>query len=367
MRRPVSIGSIAFDATLWDEPTTGIGLYTRCLAGALEARGVTLEKLGARDSGDHPRGHGGRTAWTLARLPKLLERSRPALYHALGNFNLPLTRVPGTAYVLTVLDLIPLIMPDTVSAKFRWQFRLWLSRSLLLADQVVCISARTRDDLLERFPEVASRAVVVPIGVDHVNAPVLDATSADYLRSLALPKDYVLYAGSLDVRKNVDLVLDAMERLRAQGRPASLVLAGQSWFGSGRVESRIARLRAEGHDIRPLGYQAEPVFYELMRRAALFVFPSRYEGFGLPPLEAMRLGTPAIVSTAGSLPEVCGDAALAVRPDDAEGLAESIHRLLCSPEERKAFAERGRARAAEFTWKRTADGTLAAYEAALRR
>ncbi|NTX55065.1 glycosyltransferase family 1 protein [Myxococcus sp. CA039A] len=367
MRRTVSTGPIAFDATLWDEPTTGIGLYTRCLAGALEAKGVRLEKLGARGSGDHPRGDSGRTAWTLARLPRVLERSKPALYHALGNFNLPLTRIPGTAYVLTVLDLIPLIMPDTVSAKFRWQFRLWLSRSLMLADRVVCISERTRQDLLERFPEVESRAVVVPIGVDHVHAPVLDATSVDFLRALALPKDFVLYAGSLDVRKNVDLVLDAMERLNAQGRPASLVLAGQSWFGSGRVESRIARLRSEGLDIRPLGYQSEPVFYELMRRAALFVFPSRYEGFGLPPLEAMRLGTPAIVSTAGSLPEVCGSAALAVSPDDAEGLAEAIHRLLRSPGERGALAEKGRARAAEFTWERTAEGTLAVYEAALRR
>ncbi|MCP3098726.1 glycosyltransferase family 4 protein [Myxococcus sp. K15C18031901] len=363
----MSTGPIAFDATLWDEPTTGIGLYTRCLAGALEARGVRLEKFGARSSGDHPRGDSGRTSWTLARLPALLQRTRPPLYHALGNFNLPLTRIPGTAYVLTVLDLIPLLMPETVSAKFRWQFRLWLSRSLLLADRVVCISERTRQDLLARFPEAESRAEVVPIGVDHVHAPVLDATSEDFLRSLALPKEYVLYAGSLDVRKNVDLVLDAVERLRARGRSVPLVLAGQSWFGSGRVESRIARLRAEGHDIRPLGYQAEPVFYELMRRASVFVFPSRYEGFGLPPLEAMRLGTPAVVSTAGSLPEVCGDAAPAVRPDDAEGLAATLDRLMRSPEERRALSAKGRARAGAFTWERTAEGTLAIYEAALRR
>jgi glycosyltransferase involved in cell wall biosynthesis len=367
MRRSVSTGPIAFDATLWDEPTTGIGLYTRCLASALEALDVRLVKLGARGSGEHPRGDSGRTGWTLGRLPGVLQRLGAPLYHAHGNFNLPLTRVPGMAYVLTVHDLIPLRMPDTVSRAFRWQFRLWLSRAVLLADQVVCVSERTRDDLLARFPEAEGRTVVAYNGVDHVHAPALDATSVDFLRALCLPGEYVLYAGSLDVRKNVDLVLDALERLRARGRPVSLVLAGQSWFGSGRVERRISRLSTEGHDVRSLGYQSDAVFYELMRRAAVFVFPSRYEGFGLPPLEAMHLGTPTIVSTAGSLPEVCGDAALAVRPDDADGLAAAIDRLLRSPEERRALAERGKARAAEFTWKRTAERTLAAYEAALRR
>ncbi|MBL0695560.1 glycosyltransferase family 4 protein [Comamonas sp. JC664] len=363
----MSMGPIAYDATLWDEPTTGIGLYTRCLASSLEALGVRLTRVGANASGEAPRAKAGRTAWTLAGLPRVLQDARASLYHAHGNFNLPLVRAPGVKYVLTVHDLIPLLMPETVSAAFRWQFRLWLSRSLMVADQVVCVSERTRQDLLARHPEVEARTVVVPNGVDHVHAPELDATSKDFLRALALPKDYVLYAGSLDVRKNVDLVLDALERLRLRGRPASLVLAGQSWFGAGRVESRISRLRSEGHDVRSLGYQSDAVFYELMRRAAVFVFPSRYEGFGLPPLEAMRLGTPTIVSSAGSLPEVCGDAALSVRPDDANGLARALERLLHSPEERRALAERGIAQAAKFTWKRTAEGTLAAYEAALRR
>lgn len=366
MRRPVSTpGPIALDATLWDEPTTGIGLYTRCLAEALQAQGVRLDRMGARSSGEHPRGVQKRTAWTLATLPKRLKDSPPAVYHALSNFNLPLRRTPGTAYVLTVHDLVPLDMPDTVSTAFRWQFRLWLARSLMLADRLLCVSERTRQDLLRRFPQVEPRAVVVPNGVDHVNAGTLDAAGEDFLTALSLPKDYVLYAGSLDVRKNVALVLDAQERLRARGRPFTLVLAGQSWYGSGAVETRITRLRSEGLDVRTLGYQTPAIFYALMRRAALFVFPSRYEGFGLPPLEAMRLGTPTVVSTAGSLPEVCGDAAPAVDPDDAEGLAAVIDRLLRSPGERRALSEAGLRQAAKFTWARTAELTRAAYDAAL--
>lgn len=356
---------IALDASLWDEPTTGIGLYTRCLAEALGQQGVRVERLGARTSGEAPRGRMGRSAWVLAGLPQVLSRSQARLYHALGNFNLPLQRMPGTAYVLTVHDLIPLLLPDTVSTAFRWQFRVWLARSVRVAHAVVCVSERTREDLVERLPEAAGKAVVVHHGVEHVLGPRLDSTGEDFLRALALPERYVLYAGSLDRRKNVALVLEALERLQARGQRASLVMVGQSWYGAGPVEARLARMREHGHDIRPLGYQPEPVLYELMRRARVFVFPSLYEGFGLPPLEAMRLGTPAVVSTAGALPEVCGPAP-AVGVEDAEGLARALEHLLGSDQEHRRLAGAGLRHAERFTWARAAQQTLAVYEQALR-
>ncbi|MFY0579379.1 glycosyltransferase family 4 protein [Cystobacter fuscus] len=357
----MSIGPVAFDASLWDEPITGIGLYTHCLAEGLESRGVRLQRLGARVSGDEPRGTLGRTAYVLGRLPEALRQAGAGLYHALGNFNLPLVRTPGTPYVLTVHDLIPLLMPETVSRAYHWQFRMWLARSVRVADRILCVSECTRDDLLARHPEAEGRVAVVYNGVDHVDRHVPDAATLDFLRAQSLPSRFVLYAGSLDVRKNVGLVLDALERLKARGRAVPLVMVGQRWFGSGAVEGRVERLRAQGHDIRALGYQPESVFYELMRRASVFVFPSRYEGFGLPPLEAMRLGTPAIVSTTGATPEVCGSAAPAVRPDDAEGLAEVMDRLLRSEEERRHWAQAGARHAAAFTWARCAEETLAAY------
>ncbi|MHB8878158.1 MAG: glycosyltransferase family 4 protein [Myxococcaceae bacterium] len=312
-----------------------------------------------------PRG-GGPQPLCLGRLSAVLGRIDEPLYHAVANFNLPLTRVPGKRLVLTVHDLIPVLLPDTVSAAFRWQFRLWLSRSLLVADRVICVSRRTRDDLLARFEVNPGKVAVVYNGVDHVDrVPAPDPVSEVYLRTLALPPGFVLYAGALDARKNLGLVLEACARLKVRGRPTTLVVLGQSWFGSRAIEHRIATLRAEGLDVRPLGYQEAPLFYELMRRAGVFVFPSRYEGFGLPPLEAMRLGVPTIVSTAGSLPEVCGEGAVQVDPDDAEGLAGAIDRLLSSKRERSALAKAGRRQAALFTWKRCAQETLAVYEQAL--
>jgi glycosyltransferase involved in cell wall biosynthesis len=366
MTPPGNAQSVALDASLWDEPTTGIGLYARCLAGALEVEGWRVLKVGARRSGERPRGQGSRTAYFLGTLPETLATLEAPVFHAVCNFNLPLTRVPGKRFVLTVHDLIPELFPDTVSRAFRWQFRLWLGRSVKVADQILCVSQRTREDLLARHDVDPARVHVVHSGVDHVDqVPPPDATGLEYLRALGLPPQFVLYAGALEARKNVELVLDACERLDARGQPVTLVLAGQRWFGSGKIEARVAGLRSNGHDVRPLGYLADSLYYELMRRAAAVVFPSRYEGFGLPPLEAMRLGTPTVVSTAGAFPEICADGALAVAPDDAEALAEQISRLVSSPQERELWRGKGRKRAELFTWQAAARQTIDVYRAAL--
>ena len=170
---------------------------------------------------------------------------------------------------------------------------------------MVCVSAWTRDQLLRRHPELdPARVSMVHNGVDHVRPRSLDAVSQAWLRSLGLPERWVLFAGALDARKNLELVLDALERLGP--RAPALVLAGQRWYGSGPIEKRIGGLRATGLDIRPLGYLAEPLLWGLMAAAPVFVFPSRDEGFGLPPLEAMALGTPVVVSTAAAFPRCAG-------------------------------------------------------------
>jgi glycosyltransferase involved in cell wall biosynthesis len=358
--------AIALDASLWDDPTTGIGLYARCLSEALERLGVGVRHVGARTSGDAPRGQLGATHFTLAKLPGILAEGVEPLFHAVGNFNLPLQRIPGKRLVLTVHDLIPLLLPQTVSAAYRWQFRVWLARSIRVADRIICVSARTRADLLARYPMSPEKVAVVHHGVDHVDAvPAPDETSEVFLRTLALPQDFVLYAGSLDARKNVSRLLDATERLHRQGRSITLVLMGQRWFGSNEVEKRLASVRAAGCDVRLLEHQTAPIFYALMRRAAVFVVPSLYEGFGLPPLEAMRLGVPVIASDRGALPEICGDAAAFVSPEDPEQIAQAIDAWLRAPEERRRRAATGKRHAAAFTWERAARQTVEVYRAAL--
>ena len=127
----------------------------------------------------------------------------------------------------------------------------------------------------------------------------------------------------------------------------------------------VASLRAQGLDIRTLGYLEAPLFYALMKRAGAVVFPSRYEGFGLPPLEAMRLGVPTVVSTCGALPEVCGDGAEYVHPDDARGLASTLSRLTADATVRAKAIAAAKARAAGFEWKKAAEQTLAVYREAV--
>lgn len=334
---------IALDGTLFGRPTTGISLYARCLMRALQARGADVEAWS-------PPNGGSASLFTLTEVPKRLAAERPDVFHAVCNFNLPLVRAGGTRFVLTVHDLIPLLLPDTVSAAYRWQFRLWLARSLKVADAVICVSETTRRALLERFDVEPSRVHVVHHGADHVDqVPPPDAISVKWLDALGLG-DFVLYAGALDARKNVELVVDACVRLKVR-----LVLAGQKWFGGGAIERKIAAAREAGADIRHLGYLPDSVFYALMRRARVFAFPSRYEGFGLPPLEAMRLGVPTVVSTEGALPEVCGDGALQVPPDDAAALARAIERADA------ALARRGQQRARSFEWSRAAEATMRVY------
>ena len=354
--------SCALDATLWDEPVTGIGLYARQLYRGLTAQQVAVERWGAERSPEHPRSGLSRSLWSLGPLRSRLEQAKPSLYHAVANFNLPLTRAAGVPYVLTLHDLVPLLLPDTVSTAFRWQFRAWLSRSLLVADHVICVSEVTRRSLHEHFEVPHEKVTVIHHGVDHAleHSSTADRTTTQWLDAQG-PAPWVLYAGALDARKNVQLLLSALERLFERGRRATLVMAGQRWFGAGHIESEVARLRGRGLDIRTLGHLADPVFYAVMRRASVFVFPSRYEGFGLPPLEAMRLGVPTIVSTEGSLPEVCGSAALQVRPDDVDALAHHLEHLLDSPSARAELAARGLAQALPFTWARAVTATRAVY------
>lgn len=366
-QRPPSVElTVALDATLWDEPTTGIGRYAREVAGALGRLGVRVLRVGARRSGELPRRVRSRTLHTLAELPRLLPRSGASVFHAVGNVDLPLRRIPGVPFVLTVHDLIPLTSPDTVSWAFHWQFRLWLERSLRVADHVVCVSAWTRGQLLARHPGLDPAVVsVVHNGVDHARLAPLDGVSEAWLRSIGLPERWVLFAGALDARKNLGLLLDALERLGPDA--PTLVLAGQRWYGAGPIERRIGLLRAGGFDIRPLGFLAEPLLWTLMAAAPVFVFPSRDEGFGLPPLEAMALGTPVVVSTAAALPEVCGEAAVQVPPDDAEGLARALRRLLGDPAERARRREAGQERARAFRWDDVAAHLVEVYQGLTRR
>jgi glycosyltransferase involved in cell wall biosynthesis len=193
-----------------------------------------------------------------------------------------------------------------------------------------------------------------------------DSAAACALRALNdLPEEFVLFVGTLEPRKNVALLLDAWSLLEDRHglRPTLVIVGGKGWF----YEALEARVQALGLSsrVRFAGYVLDadlPVWYSA---ATLFVYPSLYEGFGLPPLEALACGTPAIVSDRSSLPEVVGDAGLALPPDDAQAWADAIALLLGSPDKRKAMSEAGLRQAARFSWSQTAGQTAEVYRQVL--
>lgn len=195
------------------------------------------------------------------------------------------------------------------------------------------------------------RLVAIPLGVSPATPPDA-APSLD----VAALEPYVLFVGTTERRKGIDLLVQAMERLSASHPSLTLVLAGARGDGVSQSRARI----------RELGFVDDPTLEELYRRAAVFAFPSRYEGFGLPVLEAMKFGAPVVASSGSSIPEAGGDAACYVPPEDAAALSTAIARVVDDPAFAATLRERGFARAAAMTWQATAAATLDALEGAAR-
>ncbi len=285
----------------------------------------------------------------LGQVPGDLKRVGAGLFHALANFNLPLAPPRGIRLCLTVLDLIPLTHPDSVSRAYRLQFGAWLSRSVAIADAVICISQATRTELVSRFPGV--KAVVIHLGVDHLPLPARAPP-----RSLP---PYLLYLGSLEARKRVDVLLAAYERLG--DRSLGLVLAGSSNFGSEQILKEVSRLTAAGFNVRHLGSVAAEALPGLIAGAELLCAPSEAEGFSLPPLEALALGTPVVASAIPAHLEILGDAARLVPVGNVEALCAELRRVLDDTQLRAMLRKSGVARSRGFTWARAAQLTADVY------
>jgi glycosyltransferase involved in cell wall biosynthesis len=265
---------------------------------------------------------------------------RPAhdLWHA-PYFVRPLVGVRRA--VVTTYDLIP---PFHGS---RWKWALKTRLSFRLAKRIVAISEATKEALVAQLGIARSRIDVAPLAADERFTPVR--------RLEGLPERYVLYVGTNKPHKNVDALVRAWRRLAPVD--TTLVIAG-------REDPRFPSPHERYADVaRCLGDVAEEELPALLSGALCFVFPSLHEGFGLPPLEAMACGTPVLASNRTSIPEVVGDAGLLVEPDE-EALADGLRRLLADDTLRDELRRRGLARAARFTWKRTAERTLEAWERA---
>jgi glycosyltransferase involved in cell wall biosynthesis len=245
-------------------------------------------------------------------------------------------------------------------ARTRWYWSRLVPWAARRAHAVLVPSEATRQDVITLAGVPPARVHVAPWGVPlDLGAPGL-ASTEDVKRTYGLPEAYVLYVGTVDRRKDYRTLLGALARL---GPEVALVMAGTVIAGRTDFPQTVARLGL-GARVRVLGYVPERDLAGLYRGAAVFVYPSFYEGFGLPVLEAMACGTPVVTYRTTSLPEVAGDAAILLDPPVApETLASAIARVRSDGDLARCLAERGRVRAAGFDWGRTAAVTAAVYAA----
>lgn len=286
-------------------------------------------------------------------LPRLLWRLRPDVYHATYYAVPALLPVPT---VVTIYDLIPRLFPRYwTNPALRGVINAWTAYAARRAARVLTCSHATARDLARLLPETAPKLRVVPLGVSPRPAARVDAS-----RSSDDPT--LLYVGSNKPHKNLPRLVAAFARV-APTVTGTLVVAG-AWDERYSEAVDLARRLNLDERVRFERRPSDERLDALFAAATGFVFPSLYEGFGLPVLEAMAAGLPVATSDRGSLAEVAGDAALLVDPDDEGSIADAMRRLLRDAAERSRLSAAGRAQAARFTWDRTAEETWALYEEA---
>ena len=234
-------------------------------------------------------------------------------------------------------------------------------RKIHRADRIIVISDFIRSEAIQRYGLPPEKLTTIPLGVDPEIYRVYDPQGLGPIREkYRLPESFILFVGSLEPRKNLERLLLAYQNLDESTRnEVKLVLVGFKGWENKKLVSSIREMKS---DVFYLGYAPEEDLGKIYNLARLFIYPSLYEGFGLPPLEAMACGCPVVVSNAASLPEVCGEAAYYVDPQDPNSISEGIAQVLRDDRLRHALVQKGTDRASSFTWEKSAREHLRVFE-----
>jgi glycosyltransferase involved in cell wall biosynthesis len=275
----------------------------------------------------------------------------------------------ATSRFLTVYDLVPVLFPELLTSHQVEVVHDALN-SLTPEDWVICISQSTKDDLCDHAGVDPARVFVTPLAASpQIFYPFTDADATELVRKRhgIPPGDYVLALNTLEPRKNTERIVRGFARLIQQQGIADLllVLVGAEGWHYDAIYRTISECSAASDRVILAGYVPDPDLAPLYSGAMMFVYPSLYEGFGLPPLEAMQCGTPVITSNTSSLPEVVGDAGIMVDPRDENELCQAMLKVYSRPSIRATMSSKSQARANQFSWERCTRQTIAAYRKAL--
>jgi glycosyltransferase involved in cell wall biosynthesis len=264
--------------------------------------------------------------------------------------------------IITVCDVTPLLFPGAHGRMNVWHHRFALPAILKRADRVITISECSKRDIVRLYKLPEEKVTVTMLAADPCFRPLAPGGGGALVNSI--PRPYILNVGTLEPRKNLEGLLRAFARAKKAGIPHTLVITGARGWG----ESQLAALPAElgiSDSVIFTGFVADEELPHLYANSTFFVYPSLYEGFGLPVLEAMACGTPVITANSSSIPEVAGEAALMVDPRSEAELANAMIRLAGDAAFGEDLRRRGSCRSAEFSWDRTVAETLAVYDEVL--
>jgi alpha-1,3-rhamnosyl/mannosyltransferase len=268
--------------------------------------------------------------------------------------------------VITVHDLLPLRFPSWYPARQRWLFRRAIRQAVGDAARIVVPSNAVATDLIDGTDVDRSRVSVIPEGVDPIfRRPVSEVdVAAVCARHRVRPGRFFLFVGAVSGRKNLVTALRALAAFRATGPDIPLVVAGPRGRGADEFDAEAERLGLQSA-VRVTGFVSAADLPVLLAAALALVHPSKYEGFGLTPIEAMAAGTAVLAANTGALPEVVGDAGMLLPPDDVDSWSAAMAQLSEDDDLRRSMVERGRAWSERFTWERAAEETAAVYRACI--
>ncbi len=360
---------IAVDAKLLANPGSGIGRYTTALLSHMIPMGhqwllyserpfntslVDSPRVLAR-VGDAEEGAVRGLRWSQLAYQRWAVKDVADLFWS-PRHHLPLLLPRDMPRVVTIHDMVWRQFPETMPRRRLWLERALMGPSVRGADRVICVSRFTASEVSRYYPSALGKCQVIHEAADKNVA--LDRAP------VGLPERYNLFVGTFEPRKNLPRLLRAYARLKDDDQVPPLVLVGGAGWGDEDLAGEVAGHGLQGR-VELRGHVSDSELQVLYAGAYCLLMPSLYEGFGLPVLEAMQHGVPAIVSSTSSLPEVAGDAGLLVNPYSERELAAAIQRLAHEPELRAELAGRAVERATHFSWQQAAEETLALFETAL--
>ena len=353
---------------------TGIGTYTHQLLSSLNAvdkfndylvflpDGSSLKDLNDNFKIQAVNTDNKGNFWDDVSFPNLLDTSNMELYHVPQN-GVGLSENINCRKAITLHDIIPLRMPDTVSDKYLKIFNDELPKLIEYCEGIITVSKFSKQDIANEFNFPEERIFVTHLAAEEIYIPINKVKCQNILRGkYKINNNFVLYVGGFSPRKNIIGLIEAFSLIPSYNLDnTNLVITGKKGISYDKYKRRAEELKIDDKviftDFIPL--EDLPIFYNA---AEMLVYPSFYEGFGLPPLEAMACGTPVIASNVTSLPEVCFDSALLINPYDVKALSYSMERILNDKQLMLDMIKKSLIRSMNFSWNSTALGTIDAYK-----